>query len=144
MTDSKVSELTARQFISDIHSIEKLYQTLFGDRKKLLGTSSAENAKVMIESLIVREEYIDANDRRHNNFNIALNMFAKFADITVESLKSSIENKDTKLSEHTEKYIVKTVDFNDPNSCTYCKPCAFRINKQSFSAGSWLDLYKNI
>lgn len=142
MTDSKVSELTARQFISDIHSIEKLYQTLFGDRKKLLGTSSAENAKVMIESLIVREEYIDANDRRHNNFNIALNMFAKFADITVESLKSSIENKDTKLSEHTEKYIVKTVDFNDPNSCTYCKPCAFRINKQSFSAGSWLDLYK--
>ena len=69
-------------------------------------------------------------------------MFAKFADITVENLKSSIENKDTKLSEHTEKYSVKTVDFNDPNSCTYCKPCAFRINKQSFSAGSWLDLYK--
>ena len=96
----------------------------------------------MIESLIVREEYIEANDRRHNKFNIALNMFAKFADITVENLKSSIENKDTKLSEHTEKYSVKTVDFNDPNSCTYCKPCAFRINKQSFSAGSWLDLYK--
>lgn len=142
MTDSEVSELTARQYISDIHSIEKLYQTLFDDRKKLLGTSSAENAKVMIESLIVREEYIEANDRRHNKFNIALNMFAKFADITVENLKSSIENKDTKLSEHTEKYSVKTVDFNDPNSCTYCKPCAFRINKQSFSAGSWLDLYK--
>ena len=134
--------MTARQYISDIHSIEKLYQTLFDDRKKLLGTSSAENAKVMIESLIVREEYIEANDRRHNKFNIALNMFAKFADITVENLKSSIENKDTKLSEHTEKYSVKTVDFNDPNSCTYCKPCAFRINKQSFSAGSWLDLYK--
>lgn len=36
MTDSKVSELTARQYISDIHSIEKLYQTLFGDRKNCL------------------------------------------------------------------------------------------------------------
>lgn len=142
ISDKGVSEKNAEQYISNIHSIEKLYQTLFGERNDLFGTSSTESAKAMIESLIVKKEYIDANERRRNNFNIALDMFAQFADITIEKLISSIENENTKVSEQAKKYTVKTVDFNNPHSCTYCKPCAFRINNNSFSAESWLDLYK--
>ena len=36
----------------------------------------------MIETLLQRNEYIDANDRRHNRFSASLNKFAQFADIS--------------------------------------------------------------
>lgn len=93
VSEGGVSESTAKQYISNIHSIEKLYQTLFGVRKNLLGTNSADNGRAMIESLIVRNEYIDANERRHNSFGVSLAKFVQFADISVEGLKQSMDKK---------------------------------------------------
>lgn len=82
ISDGSVSETTAKQYISNIHSIEKLYQTLYGVRKNILGATSADNIKTMIETLLQRSEYIDANNRRHNSFSASLNKFSQFADIS--------------------------------------------------------------
>lgn len=93
VSDGEASETTARQYISNIHSIEKLYQTLFGVRKKLIEADPDENAKVMIETLIQRSEYVDANERRHNSFNMALSKYAQFAKISIDSIKIQSERK---------------------------------------------------
>lgn len=50
--------------------------------KNIFGATSADNIKTMIETLLQRNEYIDANDRRHNSFSASLNKFAQFADIS--------------------------------------------------------------
>ena len=47
----------------------------------------------MIEALIQRSEYIDANERRHNSFGISLNKFAQFAGISVVGLKDTVKKK---------------------------------------------------
>ena len=92
ISECGVYESTTKQYISNIHSVEKLYQTLFGVRKNILGTDSADTARAMIESHIVRKESIDANERRHNGFGASLAKFAQFADISVEGLKPTSEN----------------------------------------------------
>ena len=59
ISDGGVSEQTARQYISGIHSVEKIYQMVFGIRKNLLDYVSADNAKQMIESVITKKQYIN-------------------------------------------------------------------------------------
>ncbi len=141
ISDGGVSDTTAKQYISNIHSIEKLYQTLFGVRKNLLGVNSADNAKTMIEILLQRSEYIDANDRRHNSFSASLNKFAQFACISVERLKSPTEKKNYQPPICSDPFIIKTVDFNNPHNCTHYKPCSFILNELKYSVGSWRELY---
>lgn len=99
ITDGNVSEITAKQYISNIHSIEKLYQSIFGVRKNMFEITSVEHIKKTIDALIQREEFIDANERRHNSFTIALNKFAQFTN-------ALITEKDF------EKWLI-TVDKND-------------------------------
>ena len=141
VSDGGVSESTAKQYISNIHSIEKLYQTLFGVRNNLLGTKSADNARAMIESLIVTDEYIDANERRHNSFGISLAKFAQFADISIDGLKSSIDKKNYQSPVISAPFVVKTVDFDNPHNCTYYKPCSLIFNEFKYVVGSWRELY---
>lgn len=141
VSEGGVSESTAKQYISNIHSIEKLYQTLFGVRKNLLGTNSADNGRAMIESLIVRNEYIDANERRHNSFGVSLAKFVQFADISVEGLKQSMDKKSYQPSVSSAPYVVKTVDFDNPHTCTYYKPSSFILNELKYVVGSWRELY---
>lgn len=129
ISDGGVSESTAKQYISNIHSIEKLYQTIFGVRKNILGAAGADNVKTMIETLLQTSEYIDANERRHNSFSASLSKFAQFAAISVEGLKSMTEPK------------IKTVDFDNPYSYTYYKPCSFTLNGLKYAVRSWLELY---
>ena len=136
-----ISESTAKQYISNIHNIEKLYQTLFGVRRHLLGAPSAENARSTIEELIQRSEYIDANERRHNIFGTSLSKFAQFADISVAGLKNTAEKKSHQPPVSTRPYVIKTVDFENPHSCTYYKPCSFILNEQRHPVGSWRELY---
>lgn len=110
-----LSDLTAKQYISNIHSTEKLYQTIFGARKNLLGTNSADDAKLMIETLITRSEYIDANKRRHNSFGAALNKFIKFAGISVEEINTETEKKSP---ESSELIAVDTVEYDEDEFST--------------------------
>ena len=93
VSDGGVLDSTAKQYISNIHSIEKLYQTLFGIRQNILGTFSTDSVRSMIEVLIQRREYIDANERRHNSFSMSLSKFAQFAGISVVGLKNTTKKK---------------------------------------------------
>lgn len=110
-------------------------------RNNLFGTNSADNARAMIESLIVKNEYIDANERRHNSFGTALAKFAQFADISVIGFNQSVEKKNCKSLVSSEPFTVRTVDFNNPHNCTYYKPCSFILNGLTYTAGSWKELY---
>lgn len=141
VSEGDVSESTAKQYISNIHSIEKLYQTLFGIRQNILGTSSADVVRSMIETLIQKSEYIDANERRHNSFGVSLSKFAQFADISVAGLKKTAEKKNYQPPVSTQPYVIKTVDFENPHNCTYYKPCSFILNELRYSVGSWRELY---
>lgn len=141
VSEGGVSESTAKQYISNIHSIEKLYQTLFGIRRNILGAPSADAVRSMLETLIQRSEYIDANERRHNSFGVSLSKFAQFADISVAGLKSTAEKKNYQPPVSTQPYVIKTVDFENPHNCTYYKPCSFILNELRYSVGSWRELY---
>ena len=141
VSEGGVSESTAKQYISNIHSIEKLYQTLFGIRRNILGVPSADAVRSMIETLIQRSEYIDANERRHNSFGVSLSKFAQFADISVAGLKSTAEKKKYQPPVSTQPYVIKTVDFENPHNCTYYKPGSFILNELRYSVGSWIELY---
>lgn len=141
VSEGGVSESTAKQYISNIHSIEKLYQTLFSIRRNILGTPSADAVRSMIETLIQKSEYIDANERRHNSFGVSLSKFAQFADISVAGLKSTAEKKNYQPPVSTQPYVIKTVDFENPHNCTYYKPCSFILNELRYSVGSWRELY---
>lgn len=141
VSEGEVSESTAKQYISNIHSIEKLYQTLFGIRRNILGAPSADNVSSMIETLIQRSEYIDANERRHNSFGVSLSKFAQFADISVAGLKSTAEKKNYQPPVSTQPYVIKTVDFENPHNCTYYKPCSFILNDIRYVISSWKELY---
>lgn len=141
VSEGEVSESTAKQYISNIHSIEKLYQTLFGIRRNILGAPSADNVSSMIETLIQRSEYIDANERRHNSFGVSLSKFAQFADISVAGLKSTAEKKNYQPPVSTQPYVIKTVDFENPHNCTYYKPCSFILNDIRYAISSWKELY---
>lgn len=141
VSEGGVSESTAKQYISSIHSIEKLYQTLFGIRRNILDAPSADAVRSMIETLIQRSEYIDANERRHNSFGVSLSKFDQFADISVAGLKSTAERKKYQSPVSTQPYVIKTVDFENPHNCTYYKPCSFILNELRYSVGSWRELY---
>ncbi len=141
VSEGGVSNSTAKQYISNIHSIEKLYQTLFGIRRNILGAPSADNVRSLMEALIQRSEYIDANERRHNSFGISLSKFAQFADISVVGLKNTAEKKNYQPPISTQPYVIKTVDFENSHNCTYYKPCSFILNEVKHSVGSWRELY---
>lgn len=141
VSEGGVSESTAKQYISNIHSIEKLYQTLFGIRRNILGAPSADAVRSMLETLIQRSEYIDANERRHNSFGVSLSKFAQFADISVAGLKSTAEKKNYQPPVSAQPYVIKTVDFENPDNCTYYRPCSFILNERRYSVGSWRELY---
>jgi len=141
VSSGDVGESTAKQYISNIHSIEKLYQKIFSIKNNLLDSYSADNAKVMIEKLIQRNEFIDANEKRHNSFSVALNKFTQFAKISVEGLKPQPEKKIYKqpIPAH---YDIETVNFENPYDYTYYKPCSFTLNELKYYVKSWRDLYK--
>ena len=119
VSDGGVLDSTAKQYISNIHSIEKLYQTLFGIRQNILGTFSTDSVRSMIEVLIQRREYIDANERKHNSFSMSLSKFAQFAGISVVGLKNTTKKKNYQLLISTQPYIIKTVNFDNPHNYTY-------------------------
>lgn len=144
VSDNAVSGSAAEKYISNIHSIENLYQTLFGIRQNILGAFSTDAVRSMIETLIQRSEYIDANERRHNSFDISLSKFAQFAGISVVGLKSTAKKKNYQLPISTQPHIIKTVNFDNPHNCTYHKPCSFILNDLRYAVGSWHDLYKKI
>ena len=141
VSDGSVSDSTARQYISNIHSIEKLYQTIFGIRRNIIGAPSADAVRSMIETLIQRSEYIDANERRHNSFGVSLSKFAQFADISVTGLKSTAEKKNYQPPVSNQPYVIKIVDFENPHNCTNYKPCTFILNDLKYTADSWKELY---
>lgn len=136
-----VSETTAKQYISNIHSIEKLYQTLFGVRKNLLGAESADDAKVIIDALVERNEYMYANERRHNSFSAALSKFAQFADISIDGIKTAPEKRSIHTPISSQPYILEKVDFANPKECRYYKPTSFKFNGFEYHADNWIDLY---
>lgn len=119
VSDGGVLDSTAKQYISNIHSIEKLYQTLFGIRQNILGTFSTDSVRSMIEVLIQRREYIDANERRHNSFSMSLSKFAQFAGISVVGLKNTTKKKNYQSPIRTKSYIIKTLNFDNSHNYTY-------------------------
>jgi hypothetical protein len=141
VSEGGVTDSTAKQYISNIHSIEKLYQTLFGIRKNIIGAASSDNVKSMLETLVQKSEYIDANDRRHNSFSVSLSKFAQFAGISIDGIKEPSERKTYQPPISSEPYVIKTVNFDNPHNCTYYKPCSFILNELRYSVGSWRELY---
>lgn len=141
VSDGDVTETTARQYISNIHSIEKLYQTIYGSRKNLFKDTDADSAKGMIETLIHSNMYIDANERRHNGFGAALNKFCQFAGISIEETKGPGEKKNYAPPVSSEPLVIKTVDFDNPYDCTYYKPCSFILNNSKYPVKCWRELY---
>lgn len=140
VSDGEVAESTARQYISNIHSIEKLYQTLYGVRKNLLGADSGSYAQEMIETLVHNSEYIDANERRYNSFGAALSKFAQFVGLSIDGIKKQTE-KNVQVPITCQSYVVKNVDFSNPQDCTYYKPCSLTINGQKYPVGKWKEVY---
>lgn len=141
ISEGCVSVSTAKQYISNIHSIEKLYQTIYGVKRSIIGANSKDTVASMLESLIKNGGYIDANERRHNSFSNSLIKFIQFADISVDGLKSTLEKKNYQPPSSTQPYVIKTVDFDNPHNCTYYKPCSFILNELRHSVGSWRELY---
>lgn len=141
ISEGCVSESSAKQYISNIHSIEKLYQTIYGVKRNIIGANSRDTVGSMIELLIQRNEYIDANERRHNSFSNSLIKFIQFADISIDGLKSTLEKKNYQPPSSTQPYVIKTVDFDNPQNCTYYKPCSFILNELQHSVESWRELY---
>ena len=141
ISEGNVSDSTAKQYISNIHSIEKLYQTIYGVKRNIIGATSIDTVGSMLESLIKRGEYVDANERRHNSFSNALIKFIQFADIPVEGLQATLEKKNYQPPSSTQPYVIKTVDFDKPHDCTYYKPVSFILNELQHSVGSWRELY---
>ena len=137
----EVTEKTARQYISNMHSMEKLYQTIFGERKSFFGTVSIDNIKSIIENLIQRSEYIDANERRHNSFSAALNKYAQFANFTIDGSTTAEEKKSIQSPISSSPFVIKTVDFENPHDCTYYKPNSFIFDELKYSVDSWKELY---
>ena len=133
---SNISNTTANQYISSIHSVERLYQNIFKVKENILGAASVEKAKTIIEAIVQRDEYID-----NNAFRAPLKKFAEFANIYIEELNGLSAKKNYRRPNETGSYIIKTVDFNHPHDCTYCKPYCFRINGVENSVTSWRELY---
>lgn len=140
LTDRLASDTTIKQCILNIHRIEKLYQTLFGVRKNLLGAFSTINAKEMIEMLILKKEFLEANDRRDNSFKRALNLYAQFAGIHIDGLKSSTNKIESQMQDSTFS-LNNAVDFDNPSSYTFSKPCSFKLNGVNHIVESWSELY---
>lgn len=141
VSECGVMEATANQFVSIIHSIEKLYSKIFGVRKQLLGAHSAEEVKDMIQSLVQEEEYIDANRRRNNSFGNVLDKFMQFAGIFVDEpqtppLLPKSQNQDALPDEN-----VKILDFDDFKGVTFSKPVALVFHHVRYDANSWNELY---
>lgn len=143
VSDGCVTETTARQYISNIHSIEKLYQTIYGIRNNLFEDTSADDVKEVIDTLIQRNEYIDANERRHNGFGAALNKYVQFVGISDEKTKAPAEKKNYHPPISSDPLVVKTVDFENPYECTYYKPCAFYLFQSKYLVSTWRELYTN-
>ncbi|MDE6729408.1 MAG: HIRAN domain-containing protein, partial [Oscillospiraceae bacterium] len=136
-----VSNNTAKGYISSIHNLEKLYQRLFGIKKSLLGAVSKTDAKEMIETLILRDEYINANARSGSLFIASLNKFVQFADISVDLRKRQIRTKNNPELIAPQKSDIKIVDFNHPEECISCKPTLFQFKGGTYATKSWRDLY---
>lgn len=65
----------------------------------------------MIEVLIQRREYIDANERRHNSFSMSLSKFAQFAGISVVGLKNTTKKKNYQSPIHTKIVYYQNLKF---------------------------------
>lgn len=134
VSDGGVSKSTANVYISNIHQLEGLYQTLYGVKRNLLGAVSADDAKEMIEALVQRDEY-------NNTYNAALGKFAQFAGISVNKLKTQPVKKNYQPPVKSGTFVIKTVDFENPHNCTYYKPCSFIWNESKYPVKSWKELY---
>lgn len=142
--DGNVAEITAKHYVSNIHSIEKLYQSLFGIRKNMFEITSSEHIKAIIESLVRKDEFIDANERRHNSFSASLNKFAQFANVTIDDSDSKIQQARIERPEIINKSnynVIKIVDLDVPNEYSYYKPSSFYFNDTKYEADNWRDVY---
>ncbi|MCM1222303.1 MAG: HIRAN domain-containing protein [Lachnospiraceae bacterium] len=141
ISDEKFSEAAAKKCISDIHSIEKLYQTLFSVRKSFFDSESVSSIKAMIETLVQKNEYIDANARRNNSFSKSLNKLAKFLDLSIDGLELQPDRNNIRTVDSSSEYVVKTVDFDNPYDCTSYKPSLLVLNDIPHNVNSWKELY---
>lgn len=141
VSDGSVSDTTAKIYISNIRSVEKLYQTIYGVRKNILDADSADDVKTTIETLIKNNRYVHANQRRNNSFGYALSKFVQFANISVDGLKITKKTKTYQPPVSTEPLVTKTVDFENPKNCVNSKPCSLIFNNSKYPVKSWCELY---
>lgn len=139
--NARVSENTARQYISSIHTVEKQYRDIFSESASFFGDISAESAKETITKLIQRNEYISANVKRHNSLSAALNKYTQFMGIFVDGLKQPSERRSFLTPVGSDIFAIKTVDFNNPDACTCTKPRSFILMGNKHNIGSWHKLY---
>ncbi len=137
-----VAEITAKQYISNIHSIEKLGQKLFGTKVCFLGDISKNHVKEIIELLIKQSEYIEANERRHNGFNAALTKYIQFANIEIDGFKTKNEQSPIKAPVSKTLSDFKIVDFDFPQNYKHYKPISFKFDGSVYAANSWKKLYE--
>lgn len=141
IANGNVSESTVRQYISNIHSMEKLYQMLFGKRKNLLGARTADDAREMIEALILRKEYVIANERRNNSFRAALNKYIQFAGFSIKGLKIMSQESNHIMPASPKTDTTRIVDLENPQNYTYYKPTAFILHQSKQLVKTWKELY---
>ncbi len=132
ISDGNISDSTARSCLYDIHSIEKIYQKLFGVRRNIYGAASIDDVKSIIENLINKAEYIDMNNQRHGRYTASLKKFAQFAGASADRVNNS---------KSLQQYQIKTVDFNNPYAYVKCKPLSFTLNNKKYIVESWRELY---
>lgn len=137
-----VAEVTAKQYISNIHSIEKLGQKVFGIKTCFLGNISKNQANEIIELLIKESEYIEANERRHNGFNAALTKYIQFANIEIDGFKTKNEQSPVKKTVPKTLSDFKIVDFDFPQNYKHYKPISFKFDGSVYAANSWKKLYE--
>lgn len=143
ITDGNVFYEDARQHLTNIHNIENLYQKIYGHKKKILDVNSANGIKEMIEAVLQRNEFIDANERRNDSFRDSLRKFAEFADLYIAGLAETRSRKH-QPPDSTLPYIAKTVDFESTQKFLYSKPSSFTFKKQKYLADNWRELYEKL
>ncbi|MCM1329128.1 MAG: hypothetical protein NC253_06755 [Ruminococcus sp.] len=142
VTVGGVAVITAKQYISNIHSIESLYHSLFCKKECIFGASSSETAKEIIEAVVQSDYYADVNSKRGNSFNTALSRFAQFAGISIDLFKRKSDRHSYRKTVPFQQLAVKVVDFDNPHDCTFYKPCFFTFEGVKYTAKDWIELYK--
>lgn len=143
VTDGRVGLDKAKDHVYSIHSVEKLYEEMFGERINLFGEVAPEKAEMIIRSLIQNEEYADKNLKRHNELNLSLGLYLKYAGMDVGIMKERLRKKHTAHSStaNSDPAEIKILYPDNYSDGIQYKPCSITVKQKKNPANDWNEVY---